>query len=334
MYEDVNAQLGWHELSSNAAFLFVKLTNEATYTKTVSFAIAGDISYDEDDFAPMASLSWNRGFRIWSPRNEIRFICRSYPLVRNVSSFWIGNLAVLPSNYWTQVAGGGVSDVDASAAFSWKSISIPGGSFVTRGIIVKFGSDEACLPILNLTFSMTSSYFTGSDPVQVIGRVASFRHSEDIRLLYVIDNDLSTLRLLDLSFTGNSSVSFSFIPSDYGIWDINHQIAFYAVNSYGDVSMPQTLMFSGIPIGESEGNSGDAGSVLGEPSISSSSSDNTESIVGPIAGVACVGLVFLIVLTLCIRHKRRSDVQDEPSVFLSNDIGAGERGMVDQVGNE
>jgi hypothetical protein len=333
-FDSVTAQLGWYSLSANAVFLFVKLTNAAALPKTVSFVIATNIDYDGDDSARMASLSWNRGFRVWSSESEIRFICRSYPLVRNVSSFWIGDFRDLTENYWTQFADGRVSNLDASAAFSWRSISIPRGGFATRGVIVKFGRDEASLPILNLTFSMGSSGFSVSDPVQVTGRVTSFRYSEDIHLLSVTDNDLSTLQFMGLSFTGNSSVSFSFAQIDYGIWNADHQIGFYAVNSYGDVSIPETLMFSGFPIGESEGNSGDTGAVLGDPSISfSSSNDNGRAIIVAIASVTCVGLVVLIVVTLWIRARRNSNVQNDRPNALSSDSGFQDRSL-DRQQNE
>jgi hypothetical protein len=307
--DSITVHLNGYILSPNALLLFVKMTNSGSSSRTVSLSISADIYFDGLDFAPMATLPLNGGFRIWSSENEIRFICRSYPLVRNVSAFWIGGLGDLSSNYWTQIGGGTVSGVDSAAAFSWQSISIRGWSSVTRGMIVRFGSDEASTPTLNLTFPNIPLPFSPSNPVSVTGTI-SF-DAVNLRLLYVIDGDLSTLQSANVTLKGNWSVSFSFVPLRFGISDINHQIAFYAVTSSGDVSLPQTLMFSGIPIGEDSG-------VVAGPSISSSHSDNTGSIVGPIAAVTGVGLVGLIMTTLWIRGKRKASVPDERSeLFLS-----------------
>jgi hypothetical protein len=176
-------------------------------------------------------------------------------------------------------------------------------------MIVRFGSDEASIPTLYLTFPNITSPFSPSNPINVTGTISL--DAVNVRLLCVIDDDLSTLQSANVTLNGSRPVSFSFVPLRFGISDVNHQIAFYAVTSSGDVSLPQTLMFSGIPIGE------DSGLVAG-PSISSSHSDNTGSIVGPIAAVTGVGFVGLIMATLWIRSKRKASVPDERSeLFLS-----------------
>jgi hypothetical protein len=314
----VAARLGWYFLSSNSLFVFVKMTNSGSSPQSGSLAIAVDINFDGSDYAPMATIGSKSGFRISSSRNEIRFICRSYPLVRDVSSFWIGSVSSLDENYWTQVSSGSVSGVDSAAALSWQAVSIPAHSYVTRGVIVKFGSDESYLPILNLTFSTISSPFRPSDEINATGTITNFRYFESVRLFCVIDDDLSTLQDTYVALNGTSYVVFSFTPLNFGISDINHQVSFYAANSYGDVSRPQTLLLSGVPVGETGGNSGDRGLVpedLGDPSISVASSNDAGAIVDPVAGVTGFGLVVMIVVTLCIRAKRKASVQDEHSAL-------------------
>jgi hypothetical protein len=311
----MTAGLNCHRLSSNALFLFVKITNSGSSSQNVSFSISADVNFDGSDSAPMATLPSNRGFRIYSSQNEIRFICRSYPLVRDVSSFWIGSLGLLSSNYWTQVGSGTVSGVDAAAAFAWQSISVPARSFVTRGVIVKFGGDESSVPTLNFTFPTISSPFFPNNSVHVAGTITNSRYADGIRLLYVIDNDLSTLQDANLSLPGNSPVSFSFVPERFGIDDINHQIAFYGVSSYGDVSLPQTLMLNGVPAGEEGGDVSLSQILMSAPSISVSHLNDTASIVGPIGAVTGVGLLVLIVATLCIRSKRNTIAREERSAL-------------------
>jgi hypothetical protein len=304
--DSVQARLNWHFLSSNTAFVSFKVTNLGLTARSVSLAVAGEIQFDGDDYAPMATLSWNRGFRITSSRSEIRFICRYYPLVRDVSSFWIGSASHLNDNYWNQVSDGRISGVDAAAAFAWEYFGLRHYAVVTRGIIVKFGSDEASLPTLSLTFTMFSSHFSPSDPIQVMGTIGSWRHAEDLRLLYVIDNDVAEMQMMNLSFKGNSTISFSFVPFDIGILSEDHQIAFYAVNSGGDVSVPQTFLLGGVSVGNDEGNSGDQGTVLGDPSLFALYSNNTAAIVGPIAAVTAAGLLTLILVLCYIRSKSHS----------------------------
>jgi hypothetical protein len=285
-------------LSSNALFLFVKITNSDSASRTASFSVLADVYFDGLDSASMATLASNSGFRIWSSQNEIRFVCRSYPLVQDVSSFWIGSFSSLTDNSLAQAAPGTVSGVDSAAAFSWQQIVIPAEGFVTRGVIVRFGRDEAAILTLSLTFPTVSLPFVPSDALEVTGTITDSRSAEGVRLLCVIDDDFSTLQSANLSLPSNSAVWFWLIPLSFGIEDIHHQISFYAVNSFGDVSLPQTVMFGG---------------VLSAASISVLHSDDTGAIVGPIAAVTGVGLVGLIIVTLYIWTTRKANVQNEAS---------------------
>jgi hypothetical protein len=264
----------------------------------------------------MATIPSKRGFGLWRLGHEFRFICRSYPLVRDVSSFWIGNLSSLDANYWTQVSDSVVSNSHAAFAFSWHAISVPAHSFVTRGVIIKFDGDEASIPTLNLTFPQISADFQPSDPLEVTGIVTDCRQPENVNLLIVIDNDLSTVQKADIALDCDSPISFSFIPLNHGISNLDHQMGFYAVTSSGDVSRPMILLFSGVPVGESGGNSGDTGAVAGDPLLSVSSSNGSGLIIGAIGSVTCVGLILLLTVTLYIRAKRKVQVSGEASTLL------------------
>jgi hypothetical protein len=46
--------------------------------------------YLDNDSPSVMQLPSNSGFKVWGGTNELTFICRSYPLVSNVSSYWFG----------------------------------------------------------------------------------------------------------------------------------------------------------------------------------------------------------------------------------------------------
>jgi hypothetical protein len=240
------------QLSSNAILLCFKLVNEDIYFQYPSIVISVDLWLDTD-YPSVTQLPSNSGFRVWGSFNELTFICRSYPLVRSVSSYWFGAYDLCDSNNWTQIAKQEVSMVDTGATISWQAIPIPSRSSSTRSIIVKSGPFANAKLELSLTFPEIPSSFTGYEKLVINGTLTV--SSLTYKLLTVIDNDIFTLSIIldwRTAYSSSSSISFSLLPAAFNIYTIQHQFAFYAVNEYGDVSSPQFLYLSGIPIGDKD----------------------------------------------------------------------------------
>jgi hypothetical protein len=251
----------------------------------------------------MGLLSENRGFHIWSWQSDLTFICRSAPSVRDASSIWIGFLYFLSENYWEEATSIPGSGPDKAMAVSWRNISIPSAEAVTRSIIIKFTDTVTAQIELKITFPSIESLRELSDVFAVSGTVTSTRPNDNVDLFSVRDGDYSTLTKRHDIPLG----SFSFYTSlpIYGIYDVKHQLSFYAVNDYGEVSSPQTFYLSGVPIGEPEYSA--AGRAVG-PSMAVSYSDATAVAVGTMVGVTVGLLVVAIVGALLIRWFRKKKV--------------------------
>jgi hypothetical protein len=77
-------------LSSNALLLCFKFENSRSYTQSARAAVEADISFNGNDDAPVSNLASDRGFKIYYKSREMTFVCGSYPLVSDVSSYWYG----------------------------------------------------------------------------------------------------------------------------------------------------------------------------------------------------------------------------------------------------
>jgi hypothetical protein len=296
------------QLSSNAILLCFKLENQGIYSQSPSILISVDLWLD-GDYPSVIQLLLNSGFKVCSTSHELTFICRSYPLVRNVSSYWFGAYNVRSSHNWTQITDNEVSGIDTGATISWQEILIPSGRSLTRSIIVKFGPFSSGNTLeLSLTFPQIPSTFTGYEELLISGTVTI--SSWNYKILTMIDNDVFTLSIiLDWCtvYSSSSSISFSLFPAVFDIYTTDHQFAFYAVNEYGDVSSPQFLYLSGTPIGDDNWEN-IASTEARSPAFDVDLVDNTGVGIGVTVGVTVFAVIIAVGGAMFCRLKKQRPV--------------------------
>jgi hypothetical protein len=142
-------------LSDNALLVGFRLENSNSSNTSADVAVYSDIYFDGDDNAPVAGLPDEQGFVIYSSSNAFGVICRSYPLVRNVSAY---NFAAFTNfDRWAQTSASSLSMVDSAMAFSWQNITIPSGGAVTLSAIMRSGNFDTQLPVLTIDQVPTGS---------------------------------------------------------------------------------------------------------------------------------------------------------------------------------
>jgi hypothetical protein len=309
----INASLNSTKLSPNAYVISVKITNNDPVMQQASIVISSNLYLDSTDSPKLEIIPGNRGFRV-SNNHELTILCASSPLVRSASSFWIGSESDRSSNNWTQVTTNPSSGIDAAAIISWKDFWIPAGSSMSRSIIMKFGPPEVGQLELSMEFQEITSQFIPEDPLLISANLTSSRYDATVRLFVVIDGAYWNIKAGGSLPSGTSS--FWFAPSTYGIYDIAHQIAFYAVNDYGDVSEAQTLYLNGSPIGED--------SIYDSPAFASLNNDrSTGGIIAAVVVSTVVCIVIACAVVVVYRRWKPRDESSEPDdrrTVLSTDL--------------
>jgi hypothetical protein len=121
------------------------------------------------------------------------FVGKSCPLFRDVSSYWFG-IYNTRSSYLSSQIGSRVSSVqDQDCTWSWSGLSVPGGGFLTVGVLFKSGPIVADSPSIQILSA--SSCVLSNDAVELSGVISDARSSA-ISGLCVVDGDLSQIQTL------------------------------------------------------------------------------------------------------------------------------------------
>jgi hypothetical protein len=227
------------QMGESAVFISFKLMNVGNVVKAVNVECDTDLVVDRTTNPLCLGLSAQRGFSVEGLTFGFTVVGRGHPLVRDVSTSWYGATASRASNYWTQR-----SDVNRFAAnpgctWSWKYPQIAAGQFVTMGLMIRSGHDDAIRPVLNLVNAGVNMTLNLSDSFRISGSISGAFESD---LILVIDGDLSgicricerieSLYSVDIELNGNLR--------GIGIGIGSHRLSFYATDrEYGRVSDEQ-----------------------------------------------------------------------------------------------
>jgi hypothetical protein len=88
-------------ISTNAALLAFKLTNQGSQTRVIDVGIASDVYFDHEDGAIVSEIQPGLGLVVSSPNNALSFVFRDSILVTSVSTFWFGRSVDRFSNLWS-----------------------------------------------------------------------------------------------------------------------------------------------------------------------------------------------------------------------------------------
>jgi hypothetical protein len=258
--EDVALSVNWIPISANAIVLSFLAKNSRDTLATVDIGIRAEISLDTSFYyqgysasnAPIRVIDGGHGFAFSSPEDIVTFITTDYPLVDNTSTYWFGQYPYGDTSYmWTQTSDSAYSGGYTGMAFSWKGVIVPGGGSVTRTCIVRSGPYESSHVILLLAFpSPASVHYLDTITILGIAWAVPPPTGTSVRLLLVIDENKSGLTDVGGLFVLGEQFAFAFNPADHSLQPGMHTLDFYAVDSDGDVSEPQsvTITLTNIPV--------------------------------------------------------------------------------------
>jgi hypothetical protein len=197
-FENVTVQVSPVQLAFCAWIIRFELTNHAQCMRVVDLECHGELSVHESFDFDRIGFTW---------RNSMIYftcLCRSCPLVRNVSTYWIGSKGDLADNCWDQSVIDSYSIYDdLGAAWSWQNLSIPSGGSMTVGVVFQTGvcRDKPELVLYNTSDDVNS--FSGNGTIRNVANEAS------CTLYVVINDDLSQLFLVMPDLVASFSINFS-----------------------------------------------------------------------------------------------------------------------------
>jgi hypothetical protein len=197
-FENVTVNASLVQLAFCAWLIRFEFTSEGLSPTTVDFECDVELglttSFDFDGIG----FGWDNSGQIYST-----CLCRSCPLVRNVSTYWFGAKEERADNYWTQGDNAIWSEARIGAAFSWQGLLIQPGESMTVGVVFQTGIYRG-RPQLTL--------YNASDDVNALlvnGTIGDVADGTSCSLFVVIDNDLSRLFLVASDLWESFSVNFS-----------------------------------------------------------------------------------------------------------------------------
>jgi hypothetical protein len=182
----------------------------------------------------------------------LTFITAGYPFVDNVSTFYFGN--TWDDWWWYLQTDEPEHDGEdgSQIAFSWQNVAIPASETVERSFIVRFGPFESSRVTLGLEFPPLTEPVHYLSTLAIQGNVQAEPDptANHVTLWVVVDDDESELKLLGDSYVLNTPFTLNFIPNEYGLGNGAHILAFYAIDSDGDISPAQsaTITVSDPPV--------------------------------------------------------------------------------------
>jgi hypothetical protein len=240
-----------NSLAANTLLLTFGLESVNSKTTYVDLGVSADIYFDGNDGAPVRGWDDGRGFTVHSESYGLSFLCKGWPLVNNVSTYWFGSRVDEWWSLWTQTTEPYFFGSDSSLSFSWQGIGVTNQKKVTKSVIVKFGRPDSNslnlilhppgIPQLNLR-----------DPYPLEGSIGSAKGEASVRLILVADDDPSTVYAVTSTgqLSPNSDFAIAFVPYNLGIIPGGHVFSLYAIDNEGTVSNRQA--FSLAIVGPSE----------------------------------------------------------------------------------
>jgi hypothetical protein len=216
-------------LGGSAVLIAFRLANNNSVTTSVDVECDTDLYVDGRDSAPISDLGNNQGFIMQGTNYNFTLIGRSYPLVRDVSSYWFGHYSDRTSNYWIQSTTNYYTG-DSGCTWSWQGISIPAGQFSTISLIMKSGQLIPGNPILRISKGAIPPTAFISDSITVRGFVHDFRSHSLIDLYAVFDSDLLRVFSVRQLIPSGSEFNCSIILLAYNLTSGVHQLSIYAVD--------------------------------------------------------------------------------------------------------
>jgi hypothetical protein len=150
-------------LTNYSVLVRFQLINENSATTNVDLECDADLSVDGKDNAALTDFN-GTGFTLEGSGYWLTILCKSCPLVRDVSTYWIGSNSGRADYYWNQST---VSDFsgNSACAWSWQGLSIPAGGSTTVGIVFESGLNTSSPRFDLFLHNETSNYTcaTGED---------------------------------------------------------------------------------------------------------------------------------------------------------------------------
>jgi hypothetical protein len=224
-----------------------KLLNDGNVERVVDLECDAALCVNGLDDPALFDLPLGRGFVMLGGDCAFSFVGRSYPLVRDVATYWFGSRSNRTLNYWNQVAAGSMSTAEAGCVWSWQGISIGAGQFVTRSVIFRAGVLDGDPPDLSLSCTSPSTTVTLARALSFTGGVQTYGTPATSDLLLVVDDDLSDIRRPREACAPGSFI-LSFNPSGYRLGVGLHPLRFHAVDNQGRVSTSVSLLLKVVPV--------------------------------------------------------------------------------------
>jgi hypothetical protein len=214
----VNLTTSVFQLTEYAVLIRFGLYNENSSTMIVDLACSQDLYVDGRDNATLYDFG-GAGFTMNGTTYWFTFLFRSCPLVRDVSTYWIG--LDYGADFWNQSMRSSYSE-DAGCAWSWQNLSIPVGGSMTVGVVFQSAVIEGKpgLKVSEATLNGNLLHLSGT-----------ISNASSCTLYAVIDDDLSQLSFVqsglgtlysvewalpDLIGTGIHSLLFSAVDEANG----------------------------------------------------------------------------------------------------------------------
>jgi hypothetical protein len=181
-----------------------RLTNQAQSVTVADLECSADFNHGGANDFDGVGFTWDNAGIYYT------CLCRSYPLVRNVSTYWIGDTGERTNNYWVQSDVSSVSSSGPGCAFSWKGLAIPAGESTTVGVVFQTAVFRG-KPVLTLSYESDGMVLDGSavfscslyvldviDPLIPLRVSGTINNAAECNLYVVIDSDLSNIVLLEV----------------------------------------------------------------------------------------------------------------------------------------
>jgi hypothetical protein len=230
-------------ISENAVLLAFRLQNGADSPRVADVGVSADVFFDGNDGAIISQIEPGDGFIIASPDNALTFLLRDSTLVTSVDTFWYGERIDGAHNNWTQTTANSVAVEDSAFTFSWQNLSLAPGEIQAVSVIAKFGFENAPVGLI-LTFPvLPDGVLFYQDTITISGQVTA---TGPVSLLVTVDDPSFAFELDTGPYEPDVPISFPFTPVDHAIGEGLHIFSFYAVDSIGNVSPPQSFSASVI----------------------------------------------------------------------------------------
>jgi hypothetical protein len=250
------------QLANSTLLLVFKVSSSNSTQQIVDIGVEADITFNNNDYAPVWGIPDQRGFIISSippraydaiPGNyTLNWLLRGFPLVTNVSTYWFGPWGegtgqALTQN-WTQGTSedlnwfGSSSSIDTSMAFSWQNITLPPRGTTSRAVIAKFG------PLSTATLGLTLSFRGLEGPtvfytaiIEATGTITSNRQTGQGTLVLVIDEDYMHIFSLERTYPVNQPFNYTVTVADWDVPPGPHDFSIYALDTEGNVAPPYSF---------------------------------------------------------------------------------------------